>query len=98
MFIGEVVGYSSCEEYPEDSEAAGRREVWIGSLGVLREWRKRGIASALLAANMAAMRADGVEAAMIGVDSDSPSGAQHLYSSVGFETSITATTWQLEVE
>ena len=95
---GEVVGYATGEEYPEDSEAAGRREVWIGALGVLQSHRKRGIASALLTASMKAMKDDGVDVAMIGVDSDSPSGAQHLYTAVGFETSITSTTWQLEVD
>ena len=94
---GEIVGYSACEEYPEDWHAAGRREAWIGGLGVLREWRKRGIATALLVRSMQAMREGEIEAAMIGVDSDSPSGAQHLYSDVGFVTKITGTTWQLEV-
>ncbi len=94
---GEVVGYSACEEYPEDWDAAGRSEAWIGGLGVVREWRKRGIATALLTHSMQAMREGDIEAAMIGVDSDSPSGAQHLYRDVGFITKITGTTWQLEV-
>lgn len=95
---GELVGYSACEEYPEDWEAAGRREAWIAGLGVVREWRKRGIASALLSRSMNAMKAAGAEAAMIGVDSDSPSGAQHLYQSLGFDTRTTGITWQLEVD
>ncbi len=95
---GELVGYSACEEYPEDWDAAGRSEAWVGGLGVLREWRKRGIATALLTRSMEAMQTAEIEAAMIGVDSDSPSGAQHLYSDVGFITKITGTTWQLEVD
>ena len=95
---GELVGYSACEEYPEDWDAAGRSEAWIGGLGVLREWRKTGIATALLTRSMAAMQAAEIEAAMIGVDSASPSGAQHLYADVGFVTKITGTTWQLEVD
>ncbi len=95
---GELVGYSACEDYPEDWEAAGRREAWIGGLGVVREWRKRGIASALLSRSMNAMRVAGAEAAMIGVDSDSPSGAQHLYQSLGFGTKTTGITWQLELD
>ena len=95
---GSVVGYSACEEYPEDWEASGQRDAWVAGLGVVREWRKRGIATALLTRSMSAMRAGGAEAAMIGVDSDSPSGAQHLYSSVGFVTKTTGTTWQLELD
>ncbi len=94
----DVVGYLTCEEYPEDAEASGRREAWMAGLGVLRDWRKRGIATALLARCIDEMHADGVEYAMIGVDSDSPSGAQHLYASVGFSTKSTGTTWQLEVD
>jgi ribosomal protein S18 acetylase RimI-like enzyme len=95
---GEVVGYASCEEYPEDWEAAGRSEAWIGGLGVLRPWRKRGIATALLARAMIAMSESGTDYAMIGVDSDSPSGAQHLYKSLGFTTKTTGVTWQLAVD
>jgi mycothiol synthase len=95
---GSVVGYSACEEYPEDWEASGQREAWVAGLGVVSEWRKRGIATALLTRSMNAMRTHGAEAAMIGVDSDNPSGAQHLYSSVGFVTRTTGTTWQLELD
>jgi hypothetical protein len=47
---------------------------------------------------MVSMRRAGAAAAMIGVDSSSPSGAQHLYQSVGFATKTTGTTWQLEVD
>jgi ribosomal protein S18 acetylase RimI-like enzyme len=93
----ELVGYAYNEMYPEDWESSGRSEGWIGALGVLRGWRKKGIASALITSSMRAMRNDGLEVAMIGVDSASPTGAQHLYESLGFRTKITATTWQLEV-
>ena len=95
---GQVVGYSACEEYPEDWEAAGQREAWIAGLGVLRQWRKKGMASVMLARSMSAMLDAGAEAAMIGVDAASPSGAQHLYRDVGFVTKTTGTTWQLEVD
>ncbi len=95
---GEVVGYSACEEYPEDWEAAGHREAWIAGLGVVRVWRKRGIATALMTESMKAMKDAGAEMAMIGVDSDSPSGAQHLYQSLGFVTKTTGVTWQLEID
>ena len=94
----DIVGYSYNEVYEEDWESAGQSEGWIGGLGVLRDWRKKGIATALLAVSMNAMRAAGLEAAMIGVDSSSPSGAQHLYHDVGFRTKTTGTTWQLAVD
>ena len=95
---GEVVGYAACGEYPEDWESAGQKEAWIEGLGVVRSWRKRGIATALLASAMQAMRANDIEAALIGVDSDSPSRAQHLYQRLGFTTKTTGVTWQLEID
>jgi len=94
---GDVVGYAACAEYPEDWESAGRREAWIEGLGVVRSWRKRGIATSLLAHAMQAMKANGIEATLIGVDSDSPSRAQHLYQRLGFTTKTTGVTWQLEL-
>jgi GNAT superfamily N-acetyltransferase len=97
MVGDEPVGYAFNEMYPEDWEAAGRSECWVGALGVVREWRKKGVATALLAHSMRAMRKDGLDVAMIGVDSSSPTGAHHLYESVGFRTRITATTWQREI-
>ena len=48
--------------------------------------------------SMKAMKDAGAEMAMIGVDSDSPSGAQHLYQSLGFVTKTTGVTWQLEID
>ena len=98
LAAGDIVGYAYNEVYEEDWEAAGQSEGWIGGLGVLRAWRKRGIATALLTASMNAMRTAGLEAAMIGVDSSSPSGAQHLYQAVGFNTKSTGTTWQLPID
>jgi GNAT superfamily N-acetyltransferase len=94
---GEIVGYAYNEVYEEDWESAGRSEAWIGALGVLRDWRKQGVATALLTKSMQAMQRADLEAAMIGVDSSSPSGAQHLYQAVGFRTTITGTTWQREM-
>jgi GNAT superfamily N-acetyltransferase len=94
---GELIGYAYNEVYEEDWESAGRSEAWIGALGVLRDWRKKGVATALLSKSMQAMRRSELDAAMIGVDSSSPSRAQHLYRSVGFRTTITGTTWQREL-
>lgn len=89
-----LVGYSYNLIQEEDWEAAGRSEGWIAGLGVLSEWRKKGIATALLSRSMQVMKDAGLDAAMIGVDSASPTGAQHLYYALGFRTQITGTTWQ----
>lgn len=93
----ELIGYAYNEVYEEDWETAGRSEAWIGALGVLRKWRRKGVATALLSRSMEAMQHAGLEAAKIGVDSSSPTGAHHLYEAVGFRTTITGSTWQREV-
>ena len=91
-----VVGYSFNSVYPEDCEAAGRMEAWIESLGVVREWRKRGIATALLLASFQAMAGE-FEFAMLGVDAANPTGALGLYESVGFEVKYRLLTMQRTV-
>jgi len=56
---------------------------FVRSLGVLREFRGRGLAKALLRTAFADDIARGRTATELGVDSDSPTGATHLYASVG---------------
>jgi mycothiol synthase len=56
---------------------------FIRSLGVLREFRGRGLAKALLRTAFADDIARGRTATELGVDSESPTGATHLYASVG---------------
>ena len=68
----------------ETNERQGRREGWIQDLGVRRGWRKRGVASALLCASMRVFKAEGLECAMLGVDTENPTGALRLYERLGF--------------
>lgn len=56
---------------------------YIASLGVLREGRGRGVAKALLHTSFARYAADGRAAVKLHVDAESPTGATHLYESVG---------------
>ena len=83
--------------YPEDDELTGRREAWIESLGTVRDWRRRGVASALIAASLATFAADGFTHALLGVDSDNPTGAAHLYRALGFERQRRSITHQIEI-
>ena len=83
---GEIIGFSLNEHYPEDEARQGRREGWIGSLGVLRDWRGRGVASALISTSMEKFVAAGFTHAALGVDSDNPTGAAGLYRRLGFES------------
>jgi ribosomal protein S18 acetylase RimI-like enzyme len=57
---------------------------YIGQVGTRRPWRRRGLASALLSASMAAGLADGKKVARLGVDAESPTGAVGVYERLGY--------------
>lgn len=80
----EVVGFSINGISPEENARHGRSEGWIEELAVRRPWRKRGVATALLCASMHAFKAEGLQHAMLGVDSQNLSGALRVYERVGF--------------
>jgi len=81
----EVAGFSfNCISAEENA----RRQVsegWVEVLGVRRPWRKRGVATALLCASMHAFKAEGLQHAMLGVDTQNLSGALRVYEGVGFK-------------
>ena len=79
-----VIGFSVNYISPEDNARHGIQEGWIGSLGVRRAWRKRGVASALLCQSMRAFKAEGLDYATLGVDTENLTGALRLYERVGF--------------
>jgi mycothiol synthase len=80
----EIAGYTVNYVAEADWEASGIREGWVGQLGVRRPWRKRGVATALLVRSMEAFRAAGMDAAILGVDAENPTGALGVYERVGF--------------
>lgn len=80
----QIVAYSLNEVFPE-SDAPNERIAWVGSLGTLREYRKRGIASSLLAYSHARFAAEGFTHAMLDVDAESQSDAGALYMRNGYE-------------
>lgn len=80
-----IVGLSYNTICAEANERQDVREGWIGELGVLRGWRGRGIATALLCATMRAFQAVGLDYAMLGVDTENPTGALQLYEKLGFK-------------
>ncbi len=83
----EVAGYCLTSAYEVDWVAQGYSSGWTDVLGVRRPWRRRGIASALLAATMTALRADGIERADLGVDVENPNRALDLYTALGYRES-----------
>lgn len=80
----EPVAYLKSSKYPHDFPDRGRSEAWIEGIGTVRSHRGRGIASALLTMAMLAFRSDGIDFACLGVDAESPTGADRLYERLGF--------------
>lgn len=95
---GEVVGICLNFHYPDDEEVTGRVDGWIAHLGVLREWRRRGVGAALIARSLDAFREAGMDHAMLGVDADNPTGASGLYRRLGFEPLHRTVTSEIRIE
>jgi mycothiol synthase len=71
-------------------QAVERGEGWIKNLAVLRAHRRAGIGAALLRAAFAVYAAKGRTTAGLGVDLTNPTGAYHLYTSVGMTVAFAA--------
>lgn len=69
------VGAALCELLPGQG--------WINNVGVLRTWRGRGIASALLRHAFGEFYRRGMRYAGLGVDSQNPTGATRVYERAG---------------
>jgi mycothiol synthase len=69
---------------PEHNARVGRQEGWVNALGVRRAYRKQGLGRALLLTGMKILQDAEMQWAMLGVDSENPTGALRLYEGVGF--------------
>jgi len=81
----EVAGFSFNCVSAEENARRQISEGWVEVLGVRRAWRKRGVATALLCASLHAFKAEGLQHAMLGVDTQNLSGALRVYERVGFK-------------
>jgi ribosomal protein S18 acetylase RimI-like enzyme len=71
----QIAGYALCR--------IRNGNPWIGTLGVLRPWRKRGLGLALLYHSFGEFYKQGERLIMLGVDSENPNGATRLYQKAG---------------
>src|SRR5207247_1180897 len=81
---GKIAGFCICGINQEENEATGRNEGWIDLLGTIWGWRRKGLGRSLLLHGMHSLKSAGTDTALLGVDSESLTGAQRLYESVGF--------------
>jgi mycothiol synthase len=70
---------------PGENQEYGRERGYTEGIAVRRPWRRRGLARALLARSLKMYRDMGMSEAALGVDTESLSGANVLYESMGFK-------------
>jgi mycothiol synthase len=80
--------------WPEENEAFGVDRGWLERISVRRPWRRRGLARALIAAGLIALRERGMTEAMLGVDAENLTGALRLYEAMGFEVKQRSTAYR----
>ncbi len=69
----------------EHNEKYHRKRGWTENISTRREWRRRGIAKALIVRSMHMHKAKGMTEVALGVDTDNPNGALRLYQSLGYK-------------
>jgi mycothiol synthase len=72
---GQIAGYSLCRYRMGNG--------WVGTLGVRRAWRKRGLGEALLLHSFGEFYTRGMKTIGLGVDAQNPTGATRLYKKAG---------------
>jgi GNAT superfamily N-acetyltransferase len=92
---GAIIGTSFASLRIDDGPELG----WIHTLGVLRPWRRRGVALALLQHSFGALYERGRRRIGLGVDAASLTGATHLYEKAGMRPDPTHQfgTWEKEL-
>jgi mycothiol synthase len=79
---GQVAGFSLCWK-----ELTGEPDLgWVGTLGVVQPWRRRGLGLALLRHSFAELYRRGQRKVGLGVDASSLTGATRLYEKGGMRS------------
>jgi len=68
-----------------ENEKYGRKRGYVENISVRRAYRKRGLARALIALSFLMHKERGMTEGALGVDSENPTGALHVYRAMGFE-------------
>jgi ribosomal protein S18 acetylase RimI-like enzyme len=97
-FDGDEIAGGVINSIDEAQNAAlGHRRGWLNSVFTRRQWRRQGVASALIARSLAVLRDRGQDSAALGVDADNPSGALGLYEGLGFRVDQRAIAWRKDL-
>jgi mycothiol synthase len=79
------------------ADQAQQGVAWVSVLGVRRQWRRQGLGRALLLHSFHEFRRRDFQAAVLGVDADSLTGANRLYESVGMRVIRQTDVYEKEV-
>jgi mycothiol synthase len=93
---GEVAG--QILNYLGPTELDGSIIGWTESIGVRAPFRRRGLASAMLAESLRIVRDAGATRAALGVDQQNPNEAQTLYERLGFRVTVEETEYHRPLE
>jgi mycothiol synthase len=72
----------------------GRRRALLRNVAVRKPWRRRGLATALMAEALGRLRAEGFGSADLWVDADNQDAALGLYERLGFITDLTTVAYR----
>ena len=79
MDVDQIAGINLCRPHAFDDAEVG----WVGTLGVVRSWRKRGLGLALLRHSFNEFYRRGKRKVGLGVDAENLTGALRLYENAG---------------
>jgi mycothiol synthase len=77
-----------------EAEVRGRRRAWTEDISTRREWRGKGVASALIASSLRQLASLGFDEAALGVDLDNPTGALGVYERLGYQVVLRYTEYR----
>ncbi|KZB80433.1 GNAT family N-acetyltransferase [Amycolatopsis regifaucium] len=94
---GAPVGVLVTMCWEADTEATGIRDAHFMVIGTVREYRKRGLAGALMGHALRAAADQGYDRASLNVDFADPAGAFGIFEKAGFTPKMRYVRWALEV-
>ena len=92
-----VVGYALSNRFEQDWDVQGFTCGYTDVLGVLPQWRGKGLAGVLLARTMNAYKRSRMQYACLDVDNANPTGAYGLYEQWGYEATHGTVLYSVEL-
>jgi mycothiol synthase len=94
----EVVGMVGNFIDKDSNETFNRKRGYTEDISVRRQWRRQGVARALLTRSIQMFIDMGMVETYLGVDTENPNGALQLYTSVGYQQERVGITYRKELQ